>query len=104
MTLVCIPKDIGQRSATLACEWSEGAVKAGSVYRFSTSTRRKPYVDLLVASDKAKKDTEVQVAGFSGERDWRCFFFFVVFEGIAVVVVVVVGGVVLFEGFVGGGV
>ncbi|CAM9758820.1 unnamed protein product [Ectocarpus sp. 4 AP-2014] len=56
---------IGERSATLACEWSEGAVKAGSVYRFSTSTRRKPYVDLLVASDKAKKDTEVQVAGFS---------------------------------------
>ncbi|CAM9858108.1 unnamed protein product [Ectocarpus sp. 6 AP-2014] len=58
-------EDIGERSATLACEWSEGAVKAGSVYRFSTSTRRKPYVDLLVASDKAKKGTEVQVAGFS---------------------------------------
>lgn len=51
--------------------WAPGPVKAGAVYRFSVSSRRKPYVDLLVASDKAKKETEVQVAGFSGEKQRR---------------------------------
>ncbi|CAN0064539.1 unnamed protein product [Scytosiphon promiscuus] len=56
---------VEESSATLAMEWVPGPVKSGSVYRFSTSNRRKPYVDLLVASDKAKKETEVQVAGFS---------------------------------------
>jgi len=58
---------VEETSATLSSEWAPGPVKAGSVYRFSVSSRRKPYVDLLVASDKAKKETEVQVAGFSGE-------------------------------------
>lgn len=51
----------------MVSSWAPGPVKAGAVYRFSVSSRRKPYVDLLVASDKAKKETEVQVAGFSGE-------------------------------------
>eukprot|EP00752_Nemacystus_decipiens_P012660 g11214.t1 len=56
---------VEERSATLSSSWAPGPVKAGAVYRFSVSSRRKPYVDLLVASDKAKKETEVQVAGFS---------------------------------------
>lgn len=62
---------VEESSATLSSEWAPGPVKAGSVYRFSVSSRRKPYVDLLVASDKAKKETEVQVAGFSGEKNRR---------------------------------
>lgn len=59
-------QSVGENSATLVAKWVEGSVKEGSVYRFSVSSRRKPYVDMLVASDKAKKETEVQVAGFSG--------------------------------------
>lgn len=60
---------VEETSATLVSSWAPGPVKAGAVYRFSLSSRRKPYVDLLVASDKAKKETEVQVAGFSGESE-----------------------------------
>ncbi|CAM9883365.1 unnamed protein product [Pylaiella littoralis] len=56
---------VGESSATLVTEWVPGPVETGAVYRFSVSSRRKPYVDMLVASDKAKKETEVQVAGFS---------------------------------------
>lgn len=66
---VAVQKAVEEKSATLVSSWAPGPVKAGLVYRFSVSSRRKPYVDLLVASDKAKKETEVQVAGFSGERE-----------------------------------
>lgn len=68
MVHIALQQAVEERSATLASNWAPGPVKAGAVYRFSVSSRRKPYVDMLVASDKAKKETEVQVAGFSGKR------------------------------------
>ena len=58
---------VEERSATLATKWVPGPVKSGRVYRFSISSRRKPFVDLLVTMNKTKSGGEVHTAGFSCE-------------------------------------
>ncbi|CAN0253500.1 unnamed protein product, partial [Discosporangium mesarthrocarpum] len=54
-------------SAVLENPWSEEEVRGGRVLRFSLSRRKKPYVDLMVARDKAARGltTDVHEAGFS---------------------------------------
>lgn len=55
--------DVG--AATLTVKWAPEPVTAGRVYRFSLSSRRKPYVDLLVALHNSKKANDVHEAGFN---------------------------------------